>query len=498
MKYATSGLLAALALSTALPALAQNTPEPLVIALPNDVNTLDPHMTASIGSDLSVASHIYPALVLRGPDLKLQPDVATAWEAVDDLTWRFTLNPDAVWTDGEKIDAEAVKWNLERVLDPARKSRIATWFAPIETITAVDATTLEIKTKTPYATLPDQLSMFFLLPPDWAATNDPASATASGGPYIMQNRVPGSSITLAANPDYWGPQPPFETVVFTVVPEDAARAAALRAGEIDFAKSIAVTELARLSEAEGVDATAIPSTRMAFMKFNTRKAPMENKAFRQALNYAIDKEGIAEVIYGGYTTPAPCQVLTEDYFGFNPDLKPYPYDPERAAELLEESGVDLSQEIELEVATATYVQAQEATQVIASQLSELGLNVRITELSFGSFMDKQVKAKDLAQAAYLTYAWPTLDADGQLSLFEKGNAYDYWDSDEFSAIIAEGRATTDPAVREDVYKRATEYMCEEAPIMFLWNQPVSYALRDDLTWQARGDDWVRAVDFAQK
>ena len=500
MRMLRPGLLGLLALSAAMPALAapQNDAATLIIALSGDVNTLDPHMTASIGSDLSVASHIYPALVLRGPDMKLRGDVATEWAAVDDQTWRFTLNPAAKFADGEKIDAAAVKWNMERVMDPAKKSRIASWFAPIAEINVIDPTTLEIRTKTPFPALPDQLSMFFLLPPDWAGTNDPATTTTSGGPYMIAERVPGSSITLKPNPDYWGETPKFETVVFEVIPEDAARAAALRAGEIDFAKGIALTEVKRLDAEPGVTAGAIPSSRMAFLKINTRKAPMENKAFRQALNYAVDKEAIAEVIFDGYTQPANCQILTPDYSGYNPDLKPYPYDPDKAQELLKASGVDLGQEIELEVPTATYVQGSEAVQAIASQLEEVGLKVRITEMSFGSFMDKQIKAKDLAQLAYLTYAWPTLDADGMLSLFTPGNAYDYWDSEPFGQIVAEGRSTTDPAKRTEIYKRATELMCEEAPIVFLFDQPVSYAVRDDLTWHARGDDWVRAWDFDAK
>src|SRR5690606_19284354 len=105
---------------------------------------------------------------------------ASAWEAVDDLTWRFTLNPKAAFMNGEKLDAAAVKANVERVKDPARKSRIATWFNPITEVNVIDELTVEFKTDKPYATLADQLSMFFLLPPKWAAENDPALSTMSG------------------------------------------------------------------------------------------------------------------------------------------------------------------------------------------------------------------------------------------------------------------------------------------------------------------------------
>lgn len=485
----------ALALSLAAPAAALDSTGALVIALSSDVNTLDPHMTASIGSDLSVASHLYPSLVLRGSDMELHGNLAESWEAVDDHTWHFKLKAGAKFSNGEVLDAAAVKWNFARVQNPDLGSRVTSWFRNITEVNVIDPSTIEFKTGTPFPSLPAQVSMFFLLPPEWAAANNPANAVMPGGAYTLENRVPGSSITLVANPDYWGDAPEFDRVVFTVMPEAASRSAALEAGEVDYISKIPVLEVERLRGVEGLDVGSLPSTRTVFLKINTRKAPMENKLFRQALNYAVDKEAIVQAIYGGLANVAPCQVMSDDYFGYNPNLEAYPYDPDRAMDLIKQSGVDTSQPIEIDVPVNTYLQGEEASQAIAAMYEAIGLKVKISEMSFGTYMDKQVKAKDLAQLGYLTYAWPTLDAGGLLELFTPGNAYDYWDSEAMGNLIDAAAATGNEAERLALYTQATELMCEEAPIVFLYGQPEIYGTGPDVTWSMRGDDWVRASDF---
>ncbi|MCX8997300.1 ABC transporter substrate-binding protein [Rhizobiaceae bacterium BDR2-2] len=467
----------------------------VTIALRVAVNTLDPHMSASVGSDLSVISHIYPALILRGPDLKLQPSLAQSWEMVDDNTWRFKLTPGATFANGEKLDAAAVKWNLDRVLDKDVGARIAGWFSLVSEAVVVDDLTLDVKTSEPYPAFADQLSMFFLLPPEWTKSHNPATETMSGGPYKVAENVPGDHITLEANPDYWGEAADFRRVTFRTIPESGSRIAALMAGEIDLVTGVPTTEIARINASGEASADSIDSIRMMLAKINHQKTPMENRSFRQALNYAIDKEGIVSAIFDGKATVANCQLLSEPYVGYNPDLKPYPYDPEKARELLAESGVDLSQEIEIEVPTATYLQGDEVTQIIASQLQEVGLKVKITEIEFGAFMNKQLRARDLAQLAVQGLAWPTIDADGMLTMFAPGNVYDYWNNAEFGAILDKARVTTDKDARNALYADATRLMCDEAAAVFLYLMPATYGVSKRIEWAARGDDWVRAFDM---
>ena len=472
--------------------------ETLDLVLGTTINTLDPHMTASVGTDLSVLSHIYPALVLRGPDMKLHPELATSWEPVNDTTWRFKLREGARFTNGEPIDAAAVKWNLERVQDPKVNARIRPWFNLVSEVRVISPTELEIVTSKPYPALADQVSMFFLLPPVWAASHNPAKETLSGGRYILSENVPGDHLLLKSNPDYYGEKPAFDSVKFQIIPEPSSRIAALQAGEASVITGIPTSELERIKKSAKADAGAVPSVRSVMIKFNTDKAPLNNKEVRQALNYAIDKQGISDALFNGLAPISQCQVLTANYFGHNPALAAYPYDPAKARELLKHSGANLTTPIELDVPVATYLQGNEVAQVVAAQLTELGLKVNINEMEFSTYMNKYLKTRELAATSLLAQAWPTLDADGLLTLFAPGNNYAYWDNATFGQALEKGRSSLDPATRKKAYQQATQVMCDEAPVIFLYAQPATYGIAKTVNWQPRGDDWLRAFDMSPK
>lgn len=491
-RTAIGGLALALAVGLASPALA----ETLTIALPTDVNTLDPHKTATVGTDLSVISHIYTPLIMRAPDLSLRPAAARSWEAVDDTTWRFELRPDLTFANGEPLDAEAVKWNIERILDPAVNARIRAWYTPIEEVRVISPTELEIETAEPYPALPAQLSSTFLLAPGWASENDPATSAVGSGPYALEEFVSGDRIVLTARDDYWGETPPFDTVVFRPIPEIAASIAALLAGDVDVITNVPPFELERLRREDGIAVGGRQGTRNMHVKYNNLKEPLaSNKALRQALNYAVDKEGIIDGLFEGLVEPANCQVLMDGYFGYNPDLEPYPYNPDKARELVREAGFADGLELDLEVPLGRYLLASEIGQIVAAQLAEVGVTVNIVEMQFGPWLKKYREAGNLGDMSYIGQAWPTLDADGLLTLYEAGNKYAYWPNEEFAGIIREARSTTDQDRRRELYHEATELMCDEAPVIFLFNQPETYAIDDRIDWDFRSDSWIRAMDM---
>ena len=460
------------------------------------INTLDPHQTATVGTDLSVISHLYTSLILRGPDMALQPALATSWGPSDDTTWVFTLRNDVVFPNGEPLDANAVKWNIERVLNPDLNARVRGWFTLVSEVRAPDPTTVEIVTSAPYPALADQLSMFFLLPPGWTADHDPAAEALGSGPYNLVEWIKDDRVVLEAKTDFWGNPPPFQTVTFAVSPENSSRVSGLLAGDFDVITNVPPTDFGRINDSGQATAGATSSTRMAMVKLNTFKTPLDNQLVRQALNYAVDKQLLVDVLFEGLDVPlSQGQVLTEHYFGFNPDLEPYPYDPEMARQLLAEAGYADGFEAQFDVPTGTYVLGEEISQAIAGQLEEIGVRATIGEMPFSVYMDKYLQEKDLAQLAYITQAWPTLDADGLLTLFESGNQYAYWDNAEFTELLAQARSTLNPDERLGFYKQATAVMREAAPSIFLFPQPATFAVANGVQWAARPDDWVRAWDM---
>lgn len=470
--------------------------ETVTIALPTNVNTLDPHKTATITPDLSVISHVYSSLIIRGPDMELKPSVAKSWAAVSDTKWKFELVEGATFSNGEPLDAAAVKWNIDRVLDPEVNARIASWFKPITEVTVVSPTVVEMVTAKPYPALPAQMSSLFLLAPKWTSENEPASAAMGSGPYAIKDYVSGDRVVLEARSDYWGEKPLFDTVTFLPFPEVAAGVAALQAGDVDIVVNIPPSELERIGKSKDITVGGVPSTRSMFVKYNNLKEPFKgNKKLRQALNYAVDKQMIIDGLLGGTVQPSNCQVTMEGYFGYNADLEAYPYDPDKARQLLKEAGYADGLEIEYEVPLGRYLLSSEINQVIASQLEEVGVKTKIVEMQFGPWLSKYREAGDLGQMSYIGQAWPTLDADGLLSLFEKGNKYAYWPDDDFKALIQEARTTTDNERRGALYKKATELMCDEAPALFLFNQPNTYAVRSTINWSWRPDGWIRAFEM---
>lgn len=469
---------------------------PLVIALSTDLTTLDPHMTAAVGSNLSVLGHLYPALVERGPDLQLRPALAESWQALSPTHWRFRLAPGARFANGEALDAGAAKWNLERVLDPASHARIRLWFEPIERIEAPDARTLDIHTRTPFPALPAQLSMLLLLPPRWAARHDPATEASSGGPYELVENVPGDHLRLRRNPRWWGRPPAYAEVEFRIIPSATARVAALLAGEVDLITGLPLAEVARVRASGRAQAGSVPSIRSVFVKLNTLQPPLDDVRVRQALNYAIDKQAISQALFDGQAPVSQCQLLTPEYLGFDPALKPYAYDPARARALLRQAGIAADTRLELEVPVNYTPQGEEVAQVVAAQLRAVGLDVRLTQLDSAWYMDKYIKARKLGALSLLTHAWPTIDADGLLSLLHSDSPYAYYRDPELDRLLAEGRATLDAAARERIYHQAEAHLCEQAPVVFLYAQPATWAASPRIAWQPRGDDWLRAWDIA--
>ena len=466
----------------------------LTIALSSSVNSLDPAQAQVVQTDLSTISDLYSSLITRGPDMKLKGDLAESWSAIDDNTWSFKLKLGVKFPDGEPLDAAAVKWNIDRVKSPDTKARNKLWFDPITKIEVVSPTEIRFTSAKPYPDLPSQLSMFYLLAPKWTETHNPVNEAMGTGPYDLVSITPGDRIVLKAKKDYFGAKPAYDDVTLRIIPEAASRMAAIEAKEVDLALDIPVADVARLDKEDGISAGWIDSSRMMVLKINTLKAPLDKQPeIRQALNYAVDKKAIAQAIYNGASTVSSCQLLSPQYFGFNPDLKPYDYNPEKAKQLLKAAGITGTLDVELEVPLGRYLAASDIAQIIAQQLSEVGVNAKIHEMEFGAWA-KKYAGGDLANMALTGQAWPTLDADGLLSLYDSSNPTSYFKNADFDAALAKARSTTDLNTRLAQYKIATKIMCDQAPDLFLFSQPTTFTHSDGINWTARGDDWVRPAD----
>lgn len=471
------------------------TAEELRIALTSNFASLDPHPATAVALDLSIDSHIYDPLIIMAPGSKLTPGLATSWKMIDDKTWRFELRPGVKFSNGEAVTPDVIRWNIKRIQDPKTRSPNASRYALIDDVKEIGPTTFDIITKAPFPALPAQLTMLFIMPPGWAETHNPAVEAVGTGPYLLSEFRSGDRVVLKQNPNYWGEKPAFSDVTFRIIQEPSSRISALLAGEVDFITGFAPKEIKRINSSGRAEAKSIPSNRVIIIKFNSLKPPFkDNNLLRQALNYAVDKSAIMEAVWDGAGAVSNCQILNPQYFGYNPELKPYPYDPEKAKDLLKKAGFSKGLNLELEVPRGRYLAAEDIAQAVAAQLGEVGVQVKITEREFSSYFSK-LQAGGMAEMGFIGTAWPTLDADGGLTALLPGFPDAYYENDTFVKLMSDARTEMNVDKRRALYAEATKNMCENPPVIFMFDQPTTYALSPKITWSVRGDDWMRAYDM---
>lgn len=486
-------------MSAATPATRAGRSE-VVIGLSTAVTTLDPMNTTSVGTDLSVLSSVYSSLVTRRPDLTIGPDVAVSWEQPEPTRWRFQLDESASFADGSPLDADVVRWNIERLTDADNALRMTSNFALLQRAEKVGPHTIDLVTSEPDADLLDALSFLYLLHPAWTSDHNPATAAMGSGPYEITRYSPGGNVELRARADYWGPAPAIREVTFRITPSESARVSGLLSGELDMVAGLDPQDLERLSTDRALAIHQQDTTRMAFIKLNTLTGPMTDIRVRHAVNYAVDKRSITESLLQGSVEPSPGQLLTSDYTGYDGGLESYPYDPDRARELLTEAGYGGGRplRVELTVPSGQYVAGDLIVQAVAQQLREVGVRAEINSIPFTVYMQKYLVDQDMSDMQYITQAWPTLAAGGVYGMFLADSPYAYWQDEEFTEAVTEARAAVDPARRNALYAQAARRAREEAPVLFLFPQPGIHATAERLRWRPRPDDWARPADMSWK
>ncbi|NLG09119.1 MAG: ABC transporter substrate-binding protein [Deinococcales bacterium] len=315
------------------------------IAIPGEGDTLDPAYMSFVNS-FAVATNVYSGLVRYAPGtIDLMPDLATEWAVSDDgLTWTFAIRDDVVWQKGYgKLVAQDIVDSFERVRDPATGSRWQGELAIIESITAPDDTTVVFQLKQPSAAFLHNVAAFR----QGLITNARAVAEhgddygrnpVGTGAFELVEWVPGVQITLQANPDYYLGKPPIDRATFVVIADESVRMLALQRGEVDIAMNLQNPEVYKTLQAHpNIRTGEIATSSSHGINVNTRMAPFDDVRVRRALMHALDRELIAEVIWGGLAAPAYSD-LAPAYLGHTQDVPRYEYDPAKARELLAEAG----------------------------------------------------------------------------------------------------------------------------------------------------------------
>ena len=377
MNHVVRSALAALLATSLSIGVAQD----LVMATSAQPDMLDPHGTSATSAFQSTKS-IYDTLVEVGRDGTIQPLLATSWSISDDGTvWTFDL-AEATFHDGTPFNAETAAAGLNYVLSEENGFPVRNFLGSQTNATAVSEYVLNVETVDPDPIL--DLRLYFVAIPSYAAIEaDPDSFESNPvgtGPYVLDEWNRGTSITLSANPDWWGNAAGDEakgaqnisSATFLFRPEPTVRSAMVASGEADFARWITPEDCDAASDYTCVGGPTIES---AMLRLDTPHIAMSDVRVRQAIALAFDKEVIMnDILGGGITVP---QIVAPTTLGFNDSLEPFPYDPERASALVAEAaadGVDVSAEIVVAAREGFIPKAGEITTLIADGLNAIGLN----------------------------------------------------------------------------------------------------------------------------
>ncbi len=459
MKHTIIALLLALVISVA----AAQPAGTLTIAQAQDPQSWDPIDTFFLAWGM-VGSSIFDGLVHRNLDMEIGPGLATSWEWIgdDDDRLRFTLREGVTFHNGEPFNAEAVRFTFERLLgeEGAAGPQQAN-YTSIDHVEIVDDYTVDLVLGSPDPVLITKLAGYgaMIVPPGYVTEVEPETFNRSPvgtGPFKVVEYVPDDRLVLEANLDYFRGPPQVERVVFRFISEPSTRVAELQAGRVDVVQGVPISLAASVDRTAGVSIVPVGSPTVSSLRFNHCLAPTDDVLVRRALAHAIDREGIIEAILEGYGTPI-ASFQSSMSFGYDPDLAPYAYDPERAQALLAEAGVAPGSSIQVDF-IGTDAIFREVAQAVASMLEAVGLQANLVTHETNTYYNDMVPNNRVGHLYFSGWGGWTLDFDNTAYLlYSTGQFWNpCFSNEEVDALLASQRATYDQAEREVALQRVAQ------------------------------------------
>jgi peptide/nickel transport system substrate-binding protein len=483
-------------------ATAASKPFALRIGSSASTSALDPH--ASIGNNPRW-NGLFETLVAQDETGKLIPSLSTSWKSLNPTTWQFSLAPGRKFSNGEPLTIQDVKFSYDRALNPDNKLGILTRLLTVDKTEVVDNQTFNVITKAPDPLLVKRVALVVILSKAHVEKLTPGEVALKplgSGPYMLKEFVPNDHWTLVPNPH--APVQPFASeVTIKAVPELAARVAGLRTGDLDIITTVSMDQADSLKSA-GYQIVNFNQGRSqgAFLFTTQQDQPTSNKLVRQAMNYAVDKEAMAKTIFKGYTKPEAGQVLQATTVGYNPNVKAYPYDPEKAKQLLAQAGYANGIKIKADL-SAFIVESQATWLFVQSQWRAVGIDADLNFITdTGQFLDRWYGRAQRGQLLSVTLLnSPAMDADFALTWF-KGSLSDSerrYNNPAFDEAYTASLTELNEQRRSELLQRAVAAMHEDPPYLFLIEGFDLWAAHGDLIdVRARGDQDPRVEIIRKK
>lgn len=475
-------LLAIVLVALASAAFAQYPIEQLRVGINTMPRTIEPYFDTT-NTALGVYKLMFDTLVRVNEQGQPSPLLASSWQVTDEGAWEFTLQQGVQFHDGTDFTSADVKYSLDWVLNPENTAPWAGRIGLVSDVVVVDDYTVRVHTKEPYAALLQGLMVIHIVPEGYYdGEYDPSTSPVGTGQYSFVAWAPDDYLEVEAVANSWHGATNVGKIRFIEMPAANTRTAALRAGEIEVAYAIPPEQTAELERAGiGVDYQLIGHS-MTVTLVGARSEILADKRVRQAINYAVDKEAIVEFLMEGFGRELAGQLVGPDGFGFTPDVEAYPYDPERARELLAEAGYPDGFSIGFSATNGNYLKDREVAQAVVDMLREVGIDAQMEALEQGVWAEG-LYSNTLEPMFMIAWQYsPAMDAALPYTYFQCNprSFADYLCNEEFDSLMDAAQQAFDVSEREALLQQAAAVLREEAPILFLHQMPAIFGVASGL------------------
>jgi len=469
-------------------AQAQTPPNVLVVGQIAEPKSLDPSTVTAV-NDFRILMNLYDGLVrYKDGALEVEPGLAESWTISEDgLTYSFTLREGVAFHDGSPLNAEAVKFTFDRMLDENHPYHdtgpfpLSFFFSAIDSVEAKNDRTVVFTLNEPYAPFLSNLAYptgLIVSPTAIEQHGKDFGRNPSGtGPFRFAEWESNAKVVAVRNDDYWDGAPSLEAVVFRPITDANTRVAEMLSGGIDLMVEVPPDNVATFAGDAAYAVHEQAGPHVWFLILNAKEGPFADKRVRQAVNYAIDKQSLVENVLQGTAQVAAGPTPPAFSWAYNESLQPYPHDPDKARELIKDAGA--------EGATLTFYVTEGGSGMldpvpmgtaIQADLAEVGLDVEIETYEWNTFLGKVNPGLE-GEADMAEMAWMTNDPDTLPYLALRTDAFPekggfnsgYYSNPKVDELLEAARRSTDQAERAKLYKEMQEIVQEDAPWAFIAN-----------------------------
>jgi peptide/nickel transport system substrate-binding protein len=516
-----SAFAALLACGVSSAALAQN----LTIGVRAGPDSIDPHFTAT-GTHAEALKHVFDTLTWSGDKLQIEPRLATSWKAIAPDVWEFKLRPNVKFHDGSDFTAEDVKFSIERIPVVAGPNPTTIYVRRVQQVKIVDPLTVHIVTDGPAPNLPNDFIRLFIVSAKAAAglTKENANeafnsgkAAIGTGPYKYVSWTPKDQMVIERFDGYWGPKEPWARVIRKELPNDAARVAQLKAGQVDIIVRAPASDVATLKRDPKLSVSTIDTVYVFNMELDLRdkppqvtakdgsalpKNPLQDTKVREAIDLAIDRPALVEIAMEGLGAPVN-QLVTSSIAGFNKSLPPLKPDLARAKKLMEEAGYPNGFKVVFSFTNDRLPGDRQVGTSIAQMLARIGIDAQANAQPAAVFFPARTRGEFSMNMS----GWGTLTGEANYTLSsvvhsndpaKKLGAFNVlgYKNPALDKLIEDASVELDEAKRNDLLSQANAIVARDRPRLPIVAVGSAWAMqKDKVTIAPRVDEDTLAMDI---